>query len=177
MFCRLQRSRWGERRGRSRRRRRFRLINGTLGRNHSDGNRVDVQDERGGANGVQEIVLDVGSDSDLLDGNRQMHLFQIDCYLNILCLHAQRGELLNGHGEPFPLREEEVDDPCKDMRKHKNEKHSQTREDVDPIPERQMDTRYSIEKNGNDTNEQQRKESHPSGLMNEESEAIVLISV
>ena len=58
-----------------------------------------------------------------------------------------------------------------------NEKHSQTREDVDPIPERQMDTRYSIEKNGNDTNEQQRKESHPSGLMNEESEAIVLISV
>ena len=40
-----------------------------------------------------------------------------------------------------------------------------------------MDTRYSIEKNGNDANEQQRKESHPSGLMNEESEAIVLISV
>lgn len=61
------------------------------GRNHSDGNRVDVQDERGGANGVQEIVLDVGSDSDLLDGNRQMHLFQIRLLLEYSLLACSKG--------------------------------------------------------------------------------------
>ena len=173
----LRRSRREERRRRRRGRGRLRLFNRVLRRKDPNGDGVDVQDQWGRADGIQEEVFDVGPDGDLLDGNREKHLLQRELHTNILRLHAQGRESLNRHGEPFSLGQEEVDDPCEGVRQNKNEKHSQAGEDTNPIPKRQLDARYSVQEKGNNTNENEGEEPHPSRLVSEHSEAIVLVSV